>query len=393
MDVAILGGGPAGAAAALTLRRYCRHLHTILIDPEDPDLRVGETLPPSVLPLFDYLGLRPSFLAQGWIPATGTESAWGARTALRRESVFSRQGPGWHIDRQRFDRWLRDAAVAAGAEWRRTRLVAADRTDTGWNLQLESGDLGCRIAVDATGRAARFARLAGARRHACDALIGTLWWFQGIPRAHAEGSLVEATPEGWWYSAHLPGARVVAGFLTDADLLPPWVKARDLATGLNKAPLTAARLDGARLEAGPVTRNASTSCSEPTAGPGWVAAGDAALAFDPLASLGIGHAMLSGIEAARAVSVAAAGRTEVFPAFADAARQLFAEFRHRQQAMYLAERRWLDAPFWARRHAGSMASRRAGTPVPPDADPSLGSGPASDLPLTRHHPSPIPTPS
>ncbi|MCC6231557.1 MAG: tryptophan 7-halogenase, partial [Verrucomicrobiales bacterium] len=329
-------------------------------------------------PLFEYLGLRQSFHAQGWLPSTGVESSWGNPGTLRREAIFTAQGPGWHIDRHRFDQWLRREAIDHGTEWRRTRLTGAHRLDDGWDLQLEDGHVRCRIAVDATGRGARFARLAGARRLASDTLMGTLWWFQGEARAQAEGTLLESTPEGWWYSAHLPDARVVAGFLTDADLLPAWLREGDLATGLRGAPRTAVRLDGTRLQSGPTTRNASTTRTEPAADTGWLTAGDAAIALDPLSSLGIGHALLSGIEAARAAAVACLGQVEVFPAFAEAARLLFAQLRERQIALYRAERRWPEAPFWARRHQAAVEPFP--TPPPPSQAAAKATTPAPSPP-------------
>ena len=70
--IAIVGGGPAGCAAALTLRRYLPDLSITLVTkpaPSDADApAVGETLSPGVLPLLNYLGLREQFLRLGHLP-------------------------------------------------------------------------------------------------------------------------------------------------------------------------------------------------------------------------------------------------------------------------------------------------------------------------------------
>jgi 2-polyprenyl-6-methoxyphenol hydroxylase-like FAD-dependent oxidoreductase len=55
-DVAIIGGGPAGSAAALTLLRYSK-LRPVILERSSYDVwRVGETLSPGVFPLLNYLG-------------------------------------------------------------------------------------------------------------------------------------------------------------------------------------------------------------------------------------------------------------------------------------------------------------------------------------------------
>ena len=73
-DVAIVGGGPAGATAALTLARA--GLLVFLIEGlryERP--RVGETLPPSAQPLLHRLGLWEAFAQLDSTPSFGTQSA------------------------------------------------------------------------------------------------------------------------------------------------------------------------------------------------------------------------------------------------------------------------------------------------------------------------------
>jgi len=112
---------------------------------------------------------------------------------------------------------------------------------------------------------------------------------------------------------------------------------------------TQARIGGGRLAAGPHVFPAGMQQLDPCIGTGWVAAGDAAVAFDPLASLGIGHALASGIQGARIADERLRGSDELAMAFpADVERHLNT-FRMQQRNVYSAERRWPDEPFWARR--------------------------------------------
>jgi hypothetical protein len=114
---------------------------------------------------------------------------------------------------------------------------------------------------------------------------------------------VETVPEGWWYIANLPDGKAVAALMTDADPLRGLGISitTDFLAALSVTRHVAARLDGAVPVSEPRAFPAESHVLNPPCGPGWIAAGDAACAFDPLASLGIGYALTSGIQAARIV--------------------------------------------------------------------------------------------
>src|SRR5262249_57907906 len=108
--------------------------------------------------------------------------------------------------------------------------------------------------VDATGRAAWLARRQGARRVACDRLVGVVGVFPTAGALPDRRTLIEAGPDGWWYSALLPGQRLVAAYMTDADLLP---RARGDLAGFWRAQLRETPATRLRLEAcapGPALR-------------------------------------------------------------------------------------------------------------------------------------------
>lgn len=357
--VAVVGTGPAGCAAALTLRRYLPGMPVVLVSaPTGAGPAAGETLSPGVLPLLDYLGLRGEFLDAGHLPAGGTASAWGSPLVVERSYLFTGRGTGWHLDRARFDAWLLGQAQAAGAcvVHGRALLQGAVRSPEGWLLEIEgAGTVAARAVVDATGRPAQLARRQGLRPRRDDALVAEIRWYaDGEPRRSADGALVESVPDGWWYTASLPGGRAVAMFMTDSDLLrqSAW-EAR-----LEAAPATARRVERWIPTGETAVRAANSQISPAPAGDGCVAAGDAAAAFDPISSLGIGFSLRSGMEAARVAVAAAEGDDGAAAAYAAGVTRIYEDYRARYHGIYLQERRWPDAPFWARRAPAAHPARR-----------------------------------
>jgi flavin-dependent dehydrogenase len=179
-------------------------------------------------------------------------------------------------------------------------------------------------------------------------------WLEGTCNGDHGATVVEAEPEGWWYTADIPGGRRVLAFYTDADL----AVAKDTLTGAALLARAQTRPDiGALLEAaGFAPQGAAGRCAahssqigEP-AGPGWIAVGDAALACDPLSSQGLLNALYSGFLAAGAVREALAGDLGGLRDYRLAIDQLARAYHAHLAAWYGLEPRWPDRPFWARRH-------------------------------------------
>ena len=76
LDAVIIGGGPAGAAAARLLAAW-GHSVQLLTRTVDPSRYLGESLPPSCRKLFDLLGATRTIDAAGFLESTGN-TAWSA---------------------------------------------------------------------------------------------------------------------------------------------------------------------------------------------------------------------------------------------------------------------------------------------------------------------------
>jgi flavin-dependent dehydrogenase len=362
VDIAVIGGGTAGLVAARELA--LAGASVVVVDGTRARMILGEGLPPAATPLLQRLGLWDRFVADQHVVSFGNVSIWGTDRREQIDFIRSPYGRGWHLDRGRFDAMLLHAACEAGVvNLPSARAVACTRSgSTQWEITLKSGSTPWTIRagflVDATGRARWVARSQGVRRLAYDRLVGVIGHFapaDGTANTDAR-TLVEAAPDGWWYSTPCPGGELVVGYMTDADLVgrartfPGWNAL--LADTCNTRKQVQRR--DMRL-IGPLRVVCSdSSCLLQIAGEGWCAVGDAAAAYDPLSSQGLLMAVQSGIQAARLHCSTAPRRHH---AYEDWVRQCYVEYLVQWLAYYSLEQRWCDHPFWHRRHMGMEPAR------------------------------------
>jgi len=384
-DIAIIGGGPAGAAAALALRRHAPGRSVALFEASHHEgRRIGETLHPAAQPLMVRLGVWERFLRDEHLEAAGTLSAWGQEALGGDDYVTSLWGRGFHLDRRRFDAMLVEEAAAGGATVQTgVQLTAAVRAPGGFRLTLrdEAGrtrELRASFVIDASGRRARFASLLGVRRILFDQQVGSAVFFEHDDALDTR-LLVEAVELGWWYSARLPGGGSVAAFMTDGELAGrhrlgepgPWQRALAASTHTRR------RLEGARAQGEPTVFPAGSGRLERCCDDGWLAVGDAAASFDPLSGQGMVKALHNGLMAAYAASDHLDGREEALPRFRSLIESEFEVYLETRDDHYGREGRWPDSPYWRRR-------RPLVTLAPTQRLAADAAGPATIDRLTMH---------
>src|SRR5438552_1671128 len=97
-DIVILGGGPAGAAAAIELARHGRAVLVLERSGYD-NVRIGETLAPQATQWLQQLGILNALESVSQRIAPGVVSLWDKDAPTEEPFRFNSYWNGWHLDR------------------------------------------------------------------------------------------------------------------------------------------------------------------------------------------------------------------------------------------------------------------------------------------------------
>jgi len=352
-DVTVIGAGPAGAAVAATLAKG--GFRTAIIESDcAPVWKIGETLAPESLPFLERLGVNRHVLQEnGHLPSPGSCSAWGSNDLVLKDFISNPNGCGWQLDRVRFERMLQNLAANAGAKIRHgLRVQEIIRDGNEWNIKLDGQLLKSRWLIDSSGRGAVVARRLGASRSSLDRLVSVYARHMSPTATDLDArTLIEASPNGWWYSALTPGGRRTVAFQTDADLLvgQEWRSAEWFRRKIRETRHVSALLERHTylMEDQPRLISAYSGRLNPCHGDGWLAAGDAALCVDPLSGQGLLNALITARHAAEAL--VEQRKHHGFARFAAVIDLAWHQFLNGRRRHYRTEKRWPRNPFWERR--------------------------------------------
>ena len=297
--VGIIGGGPAGATLASLLAMKGVDV-TIFDDGRRPDLIVGESLIPAVVPVLRKLGLeeRAAAICQHKPGVTFTFGV-DEQVEFCFQSLAHFGGPtyAYNAPRPAFDRLFDERADELGAK--RVRARAKVERVGGDGLRLADETLAQApwlrgrqpdLLVDATGRSRLFARTmeipaeVGPRKD-----VAHFAHYEGFVECPPRGQvIIGRLAAGWGWRIPLPGRLSVGVVMNkdDAAQLGATPEAR-LEAAIERDPVLSAAGRERRRLTDLATYSNYQLVSERGHGPGWVMTGDAFGFVDPMLSPGV----------------------------------------------------------------------------------------------------------
>ncbi|MEY4488266.1 MAG: hypothetical protein RIQ79_774 [Verrucomicrobiota bacterium] len=238
-DVVVVGGGPAGASAAIRTRMA--GLRTLLVEKESvPRFRIGESLLPAGNAFLAELGVAEKIDRAGFIEKFGARFLLASGNADKAVVFANGHVPGldksYQVDRARFDALLLDHARELGVEVRtRTTVRAVAPAADGHAITLAPSPsasgadnassaapalISARYVIDCSGRDNVFASDLKADLDP-PALptkrIALYNHFRGIPRATGPAggdTVIIRLPEGWFWIIPIDAERTSVGLVT-----------------------------------------------------------------------------------------------------------------------------------------------------------------------------------
>lgn len=317
--IAILGAGPAGCTlAALLAGQGMRPV--IFDDGRRPEMLVGESLIPAVVPLLRRLGIEDR------VAAISQHKPGVSFLHDAAESIHFNFQPiakllptyAYNVDRPLFDDLLKTRAVELGAVHVRQRAgVEAAGPGSDRDLRLDEASVAAvpawngrqpDLLVDCTGRARLFARTLGiASDRGKREDIAHFAHFTGCPMPEPAGQVeIVRLRQGWAWKIPIKGKLSVGIVVSRDGAKSLGLTAEDrLANALRDDPMLKDIAGATRVTAAATYTNYQLT-SKISHGRGWVLAGDAFGFVDPMLSSGLFLAMRGAEELASALVSGAA---------------------------------------------------------------------------------------
>jgi flavin-dependent dehydrogenase len=336
--ILILGGGPAGAAVAISMARLG---HEPLLVSAPRRQAAVEGFSDRTMQALETLGFAKAMDAVG--PKVGRRAFWGGET--------SRINTEFVVDRKPFDAALLADVADKGVEVIQERAARAMRVGEGWRVQLASSRvIMADFLIDARGRAAP---VPSSERLQGSATVSLARAWQGVDETPA--TAVASLRDGWSWYASTGGGRAMLQFLVSAEPgdLP---KRHGLAAYydemLRASDLPREWVSGGEPVGDVVVRRANPIGAKQPFGDRSIRIGDAAIAPDPLSGHGV-YVALGGAQAAAVTVNTLLGK----PENAGLAQSFYEErcsldlmrLCRVGRAFYNEEQRWPDRPFWRHR--------------------------------------------
>lgn len=312
---------------------------------------MGESVSNSIYKILNYLNIAEVINKNNSLQTQGYSSYWGGKFKERHQ-IFNYNNATLTLNRYKFNYNLIEVLKNFFKPQLLFpyQLMDINWKDNIWELTIfnKKNDKKELIytpnIIDASGRRGGFARKAGAINKNYDHLVGLVKFYDIVSNVYVANQVItEPVHNGWWYMNFLPNNQVVINFMTDPQelnkeqiyheevwnnkiqqtyLLKPYLPfLKPLST---KIKVHSAK---SRYFINPAT----SKC---------IATGDAACSFDPLSSAGIGHGLISGIQAAFVL------QNKEYDSYNKDVKNIFFSYLENRRNIYSQEQRWLNEPFW-----------------------------------------------
>lgn len=330
VDVAIIGGGPAGSTCASLLRKYNPRLKVLVLEREQfPRDHVGESQLPQIGSYLHELGVWDKVERAGFPIKIGATYRWGQTDDLwdfqflpngefqdqQRPAPYAgqRTRTAFQVDRAIYDKILLDHSRELGANVQERRTVrqvkrTGDRVD---GLVLEDGsEVTAKYYVDASGHTGVLRRAMGVETKSPTTLQNIAIWdyWQNAEWAVSIGVggtrvQVLSLGYGWIWFIPLGPTRTSIGLIVPASYYKTCGKkpAELYQEAITSDPIVSKLIRNATSEEKLATTKDWSFLADRLAGENWFLAGESAGFADPILAAGMTLAHASARDAAYAI--------------------------------------------------------------------------------------------
>lgn len=352
-DILIIGGGIAGSSASVLLRENGYKVGIV----EKTDLnhfKQGESLPPECRRYFNLLNfsLDETFSSDYY----GNSSIWGNDEVSESSFIFNPFGNGFSVDRVILENKLFEySQLVRNSTYIETTILSIAFSRHNWEVKIKQDHseslLKARFLIFATGRISPFNSVNSKKKYFDKLVALTIISKIGdVENNYKNHLVIEALPNGWFYTNMLPSKKRICTIFTDSDLLPKskcqyFIEQLKSTYWYSKQYNDNYDNDDIKLN----TFDARTSWSENQSGYGWIKLGDCAYTIDPLSGQGIlknFEMILFSVEHINSFFNSGTDFSEAYTRFN---MNNFVKYLNQRNDVYKIEKRWINNEFWLRR--------------------------------------------
>lgn len=334
-DLIVVGGGPAGSTLAGLVKKYAPEKKVVLLEKAaGPRHHVGESLLPGLVPILKELGVYEKIDAAGFPRKIGANYQWGMNgevwendfNDVNVSEMMARGGLpekiewSWQVRRSKYDEILLKHAESLGVEVVRGAVATGILEDKNGKIEglVTSKGEWRGLVADCSGQNGFLSKFRKIRDYDKDLKNVAGWsYYRGAEwkykyNGHPDKTkiFVCSVPEGWFWYIPIDDGIVSVGLVTGVERLKN--EGGDFRKLYEKALAGCPEIfpllkNATREENFDGTTESFFTLSDwsylnvNASGPGWLAAGDAAVFVDPILSSGVTLAHLSAQRAAYSV--------------------------------------------------------------------------------------------